>query len=777
MLKQLFLAVLTASLATSAMILPMLLSASATGKRFSARWRYWVWLVLAVRLVLPLDFALPQAPATLTMPAKQIVVTHAPETAPTPQQTSPDSDAGSLPQEDTAAAQPMGCGSTRPVQEAVPSAPQGAAADTSPRQYSASLIYLLEILWAGGAVLSLLWQSVSYLRFRQRLAPWNEKVTDGRTRELLGKLCTEQGCGAKVMLCRNRLIKSPMMTGFFRPVILLPAVPVSDGDLAIVLRHELTHYRRHDLWYKLLLVLARSIHWFNPLVWLMLREADRDLEITCDEAVVKGTPPEFRQSYCEAILRLMRSGMNRQALLSTSFSGGKKVLKRRFTTVLNCKIRRGGAILAVMLLATLCTAVLVSCTYEGDMPAPSEAGQQEPAVQLPVVTGPDENGQFPSISDDDFERWVTRGEPDTVKPDDSAVTPFLETKACTDWLRQWYPAITDWQVLYEYDSYTLRRGEYDPYRYQWRDQYLPNRVTVLSTSQSTEFDRIALVSIEEYAVITSEVHTPRCETLIYYCTGWEDTLQMGDLSGAQAVFTEGDEWYPSLWQAERQRAFLLDFNMQVILPVANAAEEPPVIFNSFETSDFALGEERSGDLFVCASDGVFKEEFDWYYYNARMQTLSLFTGCTGANPQYFPLDDTTLALQSEGEVCLYDLASEPPTTPIAVIGGNGQGLGEGGVWIMYQIANDRSYPDHHTFLYYTEAQREWRVCTFTGTGEILSDFSTGLPVVEDYIGSTTYADGLVYFVYYSGGSGNSASRRQYCVDARPGYDHTLQRFE
>ena len=86
-------------------------------------------------------------------------------------------------------------------------------------------------------------------------------------------------------------VGAPLVTGFVNPALLLPREAVSDG----VLRHELIHTRRRDLWYKLLLLLARALHWFNPLVHGMARTANRDLERACDEAAVSDrTPPSGR---------------------------------------------------------------------------------------------------------------------------------------------------------------------------------------------------------------------------------------------------------------------------------------------------------------------------------------------------------------------------------------------------------------------------------------------------------------------------------------------------
>ena len=115
-------------------------------------------------------------------------------------------------------------------------------------------------------------------------------------------------------------IASPMMIGFLKPMILIPNTDYSDNELSVILRHELTHYKRGDIWYKLLLVIANSIHWFNPLVYLMARQANRDLEYSCDDSVVKNSDINFRKGYSTAILKAMKQGET--TTLSTYLNGG-----------------------------------------------------------------------------------------------------------------------------------------------------------------------------------------------------------------------------------------------------------------------------------------------------------------------------------------------------------------------------------------------------------------------------------------------------------------------
>ncbi len=94
-----------------------------------------------------------------------------------------------------------------------------------------------------------------------------------------------------------------MLAGFIHPTLYLPDERISRTDAAFIFRHELTHYKHGDLWLKLLLLAARCLHWFNPLVHLIERFAQEDIEAACDDAVVRGHDGAYRRAYGETILR------------------------------------------------------------------------------------------------------------------------------------------------------------------------------------------------------------------------------------------------------------------------------------------------------------------------------------------------------------------------------------------------------------------------------------------------------------------------------------------
>ena len=86
------------------------------------------------------------------------------------------------------------------------------------------------------------------------------------------------------------------------PVLLLPEGNLSDDEIRYSILHELTHFKRRDIWLKTLILWVNAIHWFNPLMWYMTRLVERDTELACDEAALKMLAPEEHGAYGRTLL-------------------------------------------------------------------------------------------------------------------------------------------------------------------------------------------------------------------------------------------------------------------------------------------------------------------------------------------------------------------------------------------------------------------------------------------------------------------------------------------
>ena len=108
----------------------------------------------------------------------------------------------------------------------------------------------------------------------------------------------------KYQICICQQIITPLTYGVIRPVILLPAnQSISNEDLHMVLLHEWNHIRHFDILWQWILVIICSIHWFNPLVWMMFVLCRQDIELFCDQATVKFMEAKERSAYAYLLLR------------------------------------------------------------------------------------------------------------------------------------------------------------------------------------------------------------------------------------------------------------------------------------------------------------------------------------------------------------------------------------------------------------------------------------------------------------------------------------------
>ena len=172
------------------------------------------------------------------------------------------------------------------------------------------------------------------------------------------------GCDREAELYRCSGIHTPMLMGFLHPVILLPE-DIPAGSLEAALAHELTHLKHRDTWYMLLMTLARCVHWFNPLVWLMVRTARRDMELCCDYDLLNGQGEEARRAYGRAILDQMTGRDRGFSGLTTGFSGSKKEVFARFRAMMDtAPKRKGRALLALAAAAIVLSGSLVACQAE-----------------------------------------------------------------------------------------------------------------------------------------------------------------------------------------------------------------------------------------------------------------------------------------------------------------------------------------------------------------------------------------------------------------------------
>lgn len=255
--------------------------------RYQVRWRCWAWLVLCLRLIFPIPMpARSAAPIQFSAPSDTVIYQHAPAPSQAP------APAGAV-----QSVSPPTVQSADPVELGPDTA---APAQT----FSLSLSQAAGLVWLAGAAGVLLWAALAHLRLLRHLRRWARPMQDPATVRLFhwtgDLLDLDLGHRPELLVCPG--LPSPMLAGLLHPVLLLPAVLPEGEDLRFALLHELTHYRRRDLLLKGLALLASAVHWFNPLMWYMVRLVDRDLELACDEDTLRLLDIKEHAAYGRAIL-------------------------------------------------------------------------------------------------------------------------------------------------------------------------------------------------------------------------------------------------------------------------------------------------------------------------------------------------------------------------------------------------------------------------------------------------------------------------------------------
>ena len=295
-------------------------------KRYPARMVCVVWAILALRLLIPVQLTLPQAPVQV-MPRTSYVV-----------------------QSDQTALRQAGLPVTQtPARWVTGTQAQTLSAADTGTVKTVDITDILLTLWLAGVVACVLWQGIGYYRLIRSLKGTSRSVERADLHTILQEQCADLVIDREIPLRVSSAADCPMLAGFIHPTLYLPDERISRTDAAFIFRHELTHYKHGDLWLKLLLLAARCLHWFNPLVHLIARFAQEDIEAACDDAVVRGHDGAYRRAYGETILRSAIAQAQKRKALVSCFGDDKKTLMRRFEGLFDKSVKKRGVALVVMI--------------------------------------------------------------------------------------------------------------------------------------------------------------------------------------------------------------------------------------------------------------------------------------------------------------------------------------------------------------------------------------------------------------------------------------------
>lgn len=380
----------------------------------SPKAKYYLWALLALRLMLPV---LPESPLSLMnflpqreaaagaeMDASAALITDDPVWLETVPEAAPDQApaiAAPLPEQSV----PLQNSVSTPISEPVPET------DHSKLVWQTVVLWI----WLGGVGVTLLVYLLLYaITARQlRRLPC---VTDPDTLRVFLKLKRDLGIRGKVNLVSGG---GGMLGGIFRPTIVIPA-ELQGQAVAPILVHELLHYKYKDLWVSLLFRVLTAIHWFNPVVWLCFHILRNDSEASCDQRVLESGLVE-RDRYATMLYEEGVLQMKNSILMQTTFGGDGRSLKRRIRLI--AQFRQPKVWMTVL---TVVLALVVSaCTLTGAQSGEISSAETAPPDFDTYMTGKEPpNGIFGLTFEEHVERGLLDPDAGTLEHYTDADTGF-----------------------------------------------------------------------------------------------------------------------------------------------------------------------------------------------------------------------------------------------------------------------------------------------------------------------------------------------------------------
>ncbi len=213
-------------------------------------------------------------------------------------------------------------------------------------------INLLSIVWLAGFLATALFFVSAWIRFRRL----NSVAIPVKDNAFIENWLDVHRIRRPVRVFTSEKLATPIAAGLLRPKIILPGF-LDLGDtrqLDYILRHELIHIKRYDGLWKLLSTAAVCIHWFNPVVWLLFWMISRDMELSCDEQVIKGFDNDAREAYA---LSLLYMAQLQTGLMSVGVGYSAGPAEERIVSVMKYKRASVAVILAASLVISSVTGI------------------------------------------------------------------------------------------------------------------------------------------------------------------------------------------------------------------------------------------------------------------------------------------------------------------------------------------------------------------------------------------------------------------------------------
>ena len=318
--------------------------------KFSKRWQYYIWIVVALRFLLPFT---PDTTIVGSLFEKFDTAAITNEIPTSPNVPVP-ADTGN--------------NKAEPIQT-------NREITTAAMREPFNKYVCLFFIWSALALVLFVRKVTVYQGFIQYIKAGNKEVSDIKILNLLSDCEEKLNIKTRVELSCNPLIASPMLIGFFRPRIILPVGELEDKELSYIFVHELTHYKQRDMFYKWLIQIIVCVHWFNPFVYLLEKEVNKSCELSCDEKVLSVLDDKAKREYGDTLISFLKSSnLYKSSLASVTLTEGAEQLKERLGAIMKFR-KKSKVVIAITAIFTV--AVCVCFFVTGAYAAPSANSKEK----------------------------------------------------------------------------------------------------------------------------------------------------------------------------------------------------------------------------------------------------------------------------------------------------------------------------------------------------------------------------------------------------------------
>lgn len=341
-MNNLFLTVFSLSAMGSIVILCVVILDKIFSANYSRRWLYIIWVVIAIRLIIPVNIRIVDIPVISNSnrlvdvnPINTVDIEKASDSNIIHKNTM-NENIQSTP--DISEAKDSDNTSERIIKEELPR-----ESILSNNIVYISVIDVITVIWIIGVVFFVIYHFGAFLSYRRKIFRYSLLVDDHELLEQYHNLCKELDINRQISISACNQVQSPMLMGFVKPCIVLPAQKFTKEQYYFILKHELIHYKHRDLYYKLILLFVAALHWFNPFVHYMVYMANTDMELYCDEQLVAKKDLLYREKYSLTLLQIIIDANKKSnLLLSNGLVSKNGRLKNRFIQIMNAKPTKRG---------------------------------------------------------------------------------------------------------------------------------------------------------------------------------------------------------------------------------------------------------------------------------------------------------------------------------------------------------------------------------------------------------------------------------------------------